>query len=217
MSLYEDMFGLVGQLGTQLHEGHAAGAAALGAAAASPPASVTISALGGSAIGGSLAEALWRDTLRAPTAVNRAAALPGWVGPGHLVVAISYSGATAETLAAARSGLERGADVIAVTAGNPLGELVSAAGGRVVRVSGGLPPRAALGSLFGALAAILERTGVTPRRAPTSALPRTPATPSPPIVAAASRASSARPSQPRRPGSTATARSRPWRAGSRAS
>ncbi len=77
-------------------------------------------------------------------------------------MAISYSGATAETLAAARSAVERGADVIAVTAGNPLGELVGAAGGRVVRVPGGLPPRAALGSLFGALAAILERTGVTP-------------------------------------------------------
>ena len=162
MSLYEDMFGLVGQLGTQLREGHAAGETALGVATAQPPASVTISALGGSAIGGSLAEALWRDALRAPTTVNRAAELPGWVGPGHLVVAISYSGATAETLAAAGSALERGADVIAVTAGDPLGERVSAAGGRVVRVPGGLPPRAALGSLFGALAAILERSGVAP-------------------------------------------------------
>ena len=86
VSLYEDMFGLVGRLGAQLREGHAAGQAALGAARATPPASVTITALGGSAIGGSLAEALWRDSLRAPTLVNRAAALPGWVGPGHLVV-----------------------------------------------------------------------------------------------------------------------------------
>ena len=162
MSLYEEMFGLVGRLGAQLREGHAAGEAALGAARGAAPASATISALGGSAIGGSLAEALWRDTLRAPTVVNRAAALPGWVGPGHLVVAVSYSGGTAETLAAARSALARGADVIAVTAGDPLGELVRAGGGQVVRVPGGLPPRAALGSLFGALAAVLEHTGVTP-------------------------------------------------------
>ena len=109
MSLYEDMFGLVGKLGAQLREGHAAGVAALGDAREAPPASATITALGGSAIGGSLAEALWRDVLRAPTAVNRAAELPGWVGPGHLVVAVSYSGGTAETLSAARSALARGA------------------------------------------------------------------------------------------------------------
>jgi glucose/mannose-6-phosphate isomerase len=165
MSLYEDMLGLVGQLGAQLRAGQAAGQEALGAPRPAPPASATISALGGSAIGGSLAEALWRDSLRAPTSVNRAAALPGWVAPGHLVVAVSYSGATAETLAAARAALERGADVIAITAGDPLGEVVSAGGGRVVRVAGGLPPRAALGSLFGALAAALEYAAVTPATA----------------------------------------------------
>jgi glucose/mannose-6-phosphate isomerase len=162
VSLYEDMFGLVGALGAQLREGHAAGEAALGGARGTPPASATISALGGSAIGGSLAEALWRDALRAPTVVNRAAALPGWVGAGHLVVAVSYSGGTAETLSAARSALASGADVIAVTAGERLGELVRTGGGQVVRVPGGLPPRAALGSLFGALAAVLEHTAVVP-------------------------------------------------------
>jgi glucose/mannose-6-phosphate isomerase len=162
VSRYEEMFTLVGQLGEQLREGHAAAQAALGTARGAPPSSATISALGGSAIGGSLAEGLWRDALRTPTVVNRAAGLPGWVGPGHLVVPVSYSGSTAETLAAARAALERGAEVIAVTAGERLGGLVEAAGGQVVRVPGGLPPRAALGSLFGALAAVLEHAGVTP-------------------------------------------------------
>jgi glucose/mannose-6-phosphate isomerase len=162
MSLYEEMFGLVGRLGAQLREGHAAGGEALGAAGGAPPASVTISALGGSAIGGSLAEALWRDVLRVPVVVNRSAGLPGWVGPGHLVVAVSYSGATAETLAAASEAIARGAGAIAITAGDPLGARVAAAGGRVVRVPGGLPPRAALGSLFGALAAALESVAAVP-------------------------------------------------------
>ena len=146
---YEEMLGLVGQLGAQLREGYAAGQAALGAPQGEPPATATISALGGSAIGGSLAEALWRDTARVPVAVNRAATLPAWVGPGHLVLPVSYSGSTAETLAATRSAVERGAGVIAVTAGEPLGGLVGAAGGQVVRVPGGLPPRAALGRCSG--------------------------------------------------------------------
>jgi glucose/mannose-6-phosphate isomerase len=162
MSRYEEMFGLVAQLGAQLRDGHAAGEAALGPGRTAPPRTATVSALGGSAIGGSLAEALWRDSAHAPISVNRAATLPGWVGPGDLVLPVSYSGSTAETLAAARSALERGADVIAVTAGEPLGSLVAAGGGQVVRVPGGLPPRAALGTLFGAVAAALEHAGAVP-------------------------------------------------------
>jgi glucose/mannose-6-phosphate isomerase len=162
LTRYEEMFGLVGQLGTQLHDGYAAGRAALGQVRAEAPSTATISALGGSAIGGSLAEALWRDSARCPVVVNRAATLPGWVGRGDLVVPVSYSGSTAETLAAARAALERGAEVIAVTAGEPLGALVAEAGGAVVRVPAGLPPRAALGTLFGALAAVLEHAGAVP-------------------------------------------------------
>ena len=121
MSRYEEMFVLVGQLGAQLRDGHAAAQAALGTARGAPPRSATISALGGSAIGGSLAEALWRDSLRAPTVVNRAAALPGWVGPGHLVVARVLQRRDRRDARGARAALERGADVIAVTAGDPLG------------------------------------------------------------------------------------------------
>jgi glucose/mannose-6-phosphate isomerase len=162
VSRYEEMFLLVGRLGAQLRAGYADAQAALGVARTTPPASATISALGGSAIGGSLVEALWRDALRVPTLVSRGATLPGWVGSGHLVVPVSYSGATAETLAAAKAAQERGAEVIAVTAGEPLGQVVEAGGGRVVRVTAGLPPRAALGSLFGALAAALEHAGVIP-------------------------------------------------------
>ena len=175
--------------------GHAAGQAALGGAQGGAAAPSTISALGGSAIGGSLAEALWRDSLRAPVAVNRAATLPGWVGPGHLVVAVSYSGGTAETLAAARRARERRRRASRSPPATRSAQLTSAGGGKVVRVPGGLPPRAALGSLFGALAAVLEHAGVTARPSPaTSAPPRTPATPSRAIAAAALRASSARPS-----------------------
>ena len=162
MTRYEEMFGLVGRLGAQLHDGYAAGTAALGRARAEAPSTATVSALGGSAIGGSLAEALWRASARCPIAVNRAATLPGWCGRGDLVVPVSYSGSTGETLAAARAAIERGADVIAVTAGEPLATLVADAGGMVVRVPAGLPPRAALGTLFGAVAAVLEHAGAVP-------------------------------------------------------
>jgi glucose/mannose-6-phosphate isomerase len=162
MTRHEEMFDLVGRLGAQLHEGYAAGTAALGRARAEAPSTATVSALGGSAIGGSLAEALWRASARCPIAVNRAATLPGWCGRGDLVVPVSYSGSTGETLAAARAAIERGAEVIAVTAGEPLATLVADAGGTVVPVPAGLPPRAALGTLFGAVAAVLEHASAVP-------------------------------------------------------
>ncbi|HET6174161.1 MAG TPA: SIS domain-containing protein [Gaiellales bacterium] len=165
MSRYEEMFGLVGQLGSQLREGYAIGQAAFEGARPEPPATATISALGGSAIGGSLAEALWRDSSRTPTFVNRADTLPGWVGEGDLVLPVSYSGATGETLAAARAAVRSGAGIIAITSGGPLERIVSEAGGQVVRVPGGLPPRAALGTLFGALAAALEHVAAIPSAA----------------------------------------------------
>ena len=218
MSRYEEMFGLVGQLGAQLREGYAAGHAALGAARAERPATAMVSALGGSAIGGSLAEALWRDSARVPIFVNRAATLPGWVGEGELVLPVSYSGSTAETLAAARSALGRGADVIAVTAGGPLQRLVADGGGQVVTVPGGLPPRAALGTLFGAVAAALEHVGAVPPvpediRAAAHACDAVAARSRRQPRARARRSAGRRP----RPGSTATARWPPSRGASRAS
>ena len=181
MSRYEEMFALVGQLGAQLREGYAAGAGrARAPRAPSRPRPATISALGGSAIGGSLAEALWRDSARAPTFVNRAATLPGWVGPGDLVLPVSYSGATAETLAAARSALERGADVIAVTAGEPLARPRQ----RRRRTGRAAFPAACLRARRSARCSGPWRqrssTRARSRRPPrTSGRPRTPATPSP--------------------------------------
>ena len=153
-----------------------------------------------------------------PTVVNRAAALPGWVGPGHLVVAVSYSGATAETLTAAKAALARGADVIAVTAGDPLGEVVERRRG-TGRARRGRPAAAGRARLAvrgaGRRARARRRHAAGRRRHPRRRARlrrRRRAT-----AAAASRASSARPSRRRPPGSTATARSRPSRAASRAS
>ena len=85
----------------------------------------------------------------------------------------------AETLAATHAALERGAEVIAVTAGEPLGGLVESAGGQVVRVPAGLPPRAALGSLL--LHKFSPRETASP---PASSARRSPATTTETILAA---------------------------------
>ena len=130
MSRYEEMFALVGQLGAQLREGYAAGQAALG------PVRGERRRLGDRS-------ARWAARPSAAAWPRRSGAtrcaLPvsreprgraARAGSGRAIscVPVSYSGATAETLAAARAALERGAGVIAVTAGEPLGALVERRG-----------------------------------------------------------------------------------------
>jgi glucose/mannose-6-phosphate isomerase len=127
-----------------------------------PPRAVALTGLGGSAIGADLALALWGGAARVPAVVVRGATPPGWLGPDDLLVAVSYSGRTAETLACARRALERGVRLLTVSAGGDLPLLAGEGGGDAVTVAGGLLPRVALGRLFAAVAVALEHNGVIP-------------------------------------------------------
>lgn len=135
----------------------------LGSAAALPPLPVPTSHLilagmGGSAIGGDLLATALEPRLRIPLVVVRDSRLPPYVGPHSVVIATSYSGATEETLAAAEQAVRAGATLLAITSG---GRLADFAGDRVVRIPGGLAPRAALGYLMIPALAALDRWGVS--------------------------------------------------------
>ncbi|GAB6875445.1 bifunctional phosphoglucose/phosphomannose isomerase [Thermaerobacter litoralis] len=117
------------------------------------PRAVLVAGLGGSAIGGDFVAAVLEPEAPVPVVVHRDYGLPGWVGPRDLVFAVSYSGATEETLSAFDEALRRGAAVVAVASGGPLLERAAAAEAagrpvRQVRVPAGLAPRAALGYLM---------------------------------------------------------------------
>jgi glucose/mannose-6-phosphate isomerase len=123
---------------------------------------VLFTAMGGSAMGAEMA-ALWlgqRSSL--PCAVVRGYEPPAWAGAGTLVVAVSYSGTTEETLACARAARQRGAEVLAITSGGELATWAQQQGGDVVRIPAGLQPRAALGHLTFATLGALERLGLGP-------------------------------------------------------
>ncbi len=77
--------------------------------------------MGGSGIAGDVATAVAGRTCPVPVVVHRGYRLPGWVGPMDLVVAVSCSGGTEETLSATDEALRRGAQVVTVgAAGSPL-------------------------------------------------------------------------------------------------
>jgi len=133
-------------------------AASLSLPAAKTPANLVVAGLGGSAIGGDIIRSILGDTLRLPLLVSRDYRLPSFVGTSSIVIASSYSGNTEETLSAYNQALGTGAFVVCITSGGRLAERALADGSPVVRIPGGMPPRAALGystlALLGALQAI---------------------------------------------------------------
>lgn len=121
---------------------------------------IVVTGLGGSAIGGDLLRVFAGDKLGIPVLVNRDYTLPWYVDRNTLVFAVSYSGNTEETLSAYDQAREREASIVAVTTGGRLGQRAEEDGVPVVRVPGGIAPRAATGYLFLPMAAMLERLGM---------------------------------------------------------
>lgn len=112
--------------------------------------------MGGSAIGADLLRSLTdaeTDLLLRPV---REPTLPRWVGPSTLVVAVSYSGATWETLSAFDEAGRRGAPRLAVSSGGRLQEKALLEGVPHLLVPAGIAPRAALGYLLGGLLGLFD-------------------------------------------------------------
>jgi glucose/mannose-6-phosphate isomerase len=115
-------------------------------------ASVTFCAMGGSAAAGDVVAATYRDRLPIPMATVRGYRLPAHCGPDDLVVCVSYSGNTEETLTTYAEATSRGCRVMAVCSGGELADRAGAHGVPVALVPPDVPqPRAALGSLVGAV------------------------------------------------------------------
>lgn len=124
---------------------------------------VAVLGMGGSGIVADVAATLATEVGSAPVVPVKDRRPPAWVGEGTLVVAVSHSGDTAETVAASRGALEAGARLLAVTSGGRLGALMREAGAPVVAVPDRHEPRAALPLLAGPALLALVRAGVLPQ------------------------------------------------------
>ena len=132
--------------------------------AGAPPAGgrprlIVVAGMGGSASGGDMVAACASETLDVPILVHRGYGLPAAAGRDTLVIAVSYSGGTAEVLSAAEAALARRVPLVAVTAGGALGALADARGLPRVTLPDGLMPRMALGYLVFPLLAVLAGCG----------------------------------------------------------
>lgn len=141
-------------------------AAGLSAALAAPPPNVptgmdavVIAGMGGSGITADVGSVVARDRGRLPVIAVKEAALPAFVGGRTLVVGVSHSGATAETLRCLAAAHAAGAACYAVTSGGTLAARAAEFGCPVANVPGAVQPRANLPHLVSALLVVLERAG----------------------------------------------------------
>jgi glucose/mannose-6-phosphate isomerase len=118
--------------------------------------------IGGSAIGGALIRDWLLEEAQVPMTVSRGRRIPGFVDEATLVFAISYSGNTEETLAACSEALKRGSTVVVLTSGGLLGEIAEEKCLTLLRMPGGMKPRAAIPYQFFMLSTTLNRIGLIP-------------------------------------------------------
>ncbi|ASS77256.1 bifunctional phosphoglucose/phosphomannose isomerase [Tumebacillus algifaecis] len=156
------MFGAIYRLPEQIEEAVSKMEYSIAQFKASLVRTIVITGLGGSAVGGDMLRSYAADKCPVPIFVNRGYTLPSYVGKDTLVIAVSYSGNTEETLSAYADAKRRGAQVVAVTSGGILKKQAWADGYVVVTVPGGLQPRAAAGYLFIPQMLLLQKAGLLP-------------------------------------------------------
>ncbi len=118
---------------------------------------ILILGMGGSAIGSELAMSFSQPTTKVPIEVRRDYLLPNYVTKDTLVIAVSYSGNTEETLDGFLQAASRGAKLLAVTTGGELASLARKFQIPHFPINYGSEPRAAFGYLFTAVATILAK------------------------------------------------------------
>lgn len=131
-------------------------------AALGRPRAVVVTGMGGSGISGQILEAIANTSSPVPVVSSRGYGLPAWVGADDLVVSLSCSGTTEETIAAAQEAARRGCRLVAIsTAGSPLADFTqSVRGAQLVAVDAqGLMPRAAMWTLLAPLLLIGNEIG----------------------------------------------------------
>lgn len=114
---------------------------------------IVIAGMGGSGVAGRLAHDLFQTESKLIFTVISGYKLPRWIDEHTLVVAISYSGDTEETISIAQECKQRQARLVVIATGGKLVE--QAAGSGYLAVDYQSQPRLAIGWLYGLLLVLL--------------------------------------------------------------
>ena len=126
------------------------------------PEQVIITGMGGSALPADIVQAAFSDRLKHPLIVSRNYTLPVNATPDSLIIAISFSGNTEETISAYQTAKAIGSQVVVVTTGGQILDLAKANNDPWIEIpkpSAAFQPRMASGYIFAIISAILVRCG----------------------------------------------------------
>jgi glucose/mannose-6-phosphate isomerase len=125
------------------------------------PRAIVVAGMGGSGIAGDVLAAVAGAACPVPIVVHRGYSLPGWVGAADLVISVSCSGGTQETLSAFDEAARRGASLVGIGApDSPLSARCEQARAPHVPVTLQLAPRATLWGLATPAILLAARLGL---------------------------------------------------------
>jgi len=85
---------------------------------------IIVCAMGGSGLGGHVVASLFKDTLKIPMEVVNGYNLPSYANEKSLVIVISYSGSTEETISCLNDAVSRKAKTVGLTTGGKLADIL---------------------------------------------------------------------------------------------
>ena len=129
--------------------------------AAGRPRAIVVTGMGGSGVAGDVLAAVCGPGCKVQVAAVHDYRLPAWVGAADLVIAVSCSGGTEETISAATAAVRRGCRLIGVGGeGSPLAMIAQQARAPFIGVQSAGMPRSTLWGLSVPLVVIAGRLGL---------------------------------------------------------
>jgi len=104
--------------------------------------------MGGSGFAGDMVKALVEDEISIMADSVKGYRLPGYINKDWLVIAVSYSGNTEETIACVKQAHSIGATILMVTSGGKLARMADQYDTSIISIPSGYQPRGAIGYLF---------------------------------------------------------------------
>ncbi|MFH1316437.1 MAG: bifunctional phosphoglucose/phosphomannose isomerase [Candidatus Woesearchaeota archaeon] len=155
----EDMNGVISNFHSQLSEGYKMGDIKIHID--EPIENIVITGMGGSALPGEILKS-YLNQCKIPIIINKDYTMPPEFSKKSLVIAVSYSGDTEETIEAYREAYRKGANIVIVTSGGKLDILAKKQNTRMILIPRGLQPRAAYGYMTSAILKLLENLKIIP-------------------------------------------------------
>lgn len=121
-----------------------------------PISNIVICGMGGSGMAGRLIADSLRNEISVPIVIHADYGLPAFANNHSLVIAVSFSGNTEETLSAFTEAKKRNCPIVSICSGEKLSELDSNA----IRIPGKIEPRQGTGYLIAAILVALTKAGL---------------------------------------------------------